>query len=52
MDEDPEAFTLSFYLIPTTGVRVDPGTYSTATGIILDTSKLILPYELVGPIMG
>ena len=52
MDENPEAFTLSFYLIPMTGVRVDSGSYSTATGIILDTSMLILPYELVRPIMG
>ena len=48
VDEEPEAFTLSFYLIPTTGVRVDPGTRSTATGIIMDTSTYVnLPYKLV-----
>ena len=43
MDEEPEHFTLSFYLIPMTGVRVDPGTRSTATGEIIDTSMYVNP---------
>lgn len=47
MDEDSETFTLSFYLIPTTGVRVDPGdTHSIVIGMINDTSMLILLYKL------
>lgn len=41
VNEDNETFNLSFDLIPTTGVRVEPGDRTTATGVIIDTSMLI-----------
>ena len=41
VDEENETISLTFELIPTTGVRVDPGTRPYATAIIIDTSRSI-----------
>lgn len=41
VDEEDEIINLTFDLIPTSGVRVDPGTHTNATAIIIDTSMSI-----------
>lgn len=41
VNEEPETFSLMLHLVPTTDVRVNPGTRSTATAEIIDTSAYV-----------